>query len=81
MSKKTVVGKDNHDSSSPLGSPVYKKSRKIDDNTPSPKHKYDIHYHDWTSDEIQNLIETVESAPADLRNKAKWRWIAKAMIN
>ena len=43
------------------------------------KHKYEVHYHEWQKEELDNLLETISNAPTDLGHKAKWRWIAKAM--
>ena len=43
------------------------------------KHKYEVHYHEWQREELDNLLETISNAPTDLGHKAKWRWIAKAM--
>ena len=46
---------------------------------PVSKQKYEVHYHDWQRDEIDNLLEMVSIVPSDLGHKARWRWIAKAM--
>ena len=41
--------------------------------------KHNVHFQEWTQQELENLIDVVGKVPKDLRHKAQWTWISKAM--